>query len=220
MFTGIVRELGTLVADPVESDQGGVRLRIAHSVRLGKLLSIGDSLAVAGVCLTVLADGRERGGAGKPAVSAVELSRETLVRTRLGRMKRGDSLNLEPALRAGDPLGGHWLQGHVDMLATLVRRADRGAHSEFTLAIPRGMAAYIVEKGSVALDGVSLTVASCDDGTFTVALIPHTLEATTLGKARANDRFHFEADVLAKYIERMLDVRGLLRAKEEGGIEE
>ncbi len=158
MFTGIVRELGSLTADPEDSGQGGVRLRIGHSAELGAELPTGASLAVAGVCLTVVA-----GPGGRSAVeSEVELSRETLARTRLGSLRLGDRVNLEPALRVGDPLGGHWLQGHVDTLARLLRRDDREAHSEFTVAIPRGMAAYVVEKGSVALDGVSLTVAACD----------------------------------------------------------
>ncbi len=207
MFTGIVRELGTLIAAPANSGQGGVRLLIGHSAELGRLLAPGASLGVSGVCLTVLdTDARSE------VVSEVELSRETLARTRLGRLRSGDRVNLEPALRAGDPLGGHWVQGHVDTVATLVRRDDREAHSEFTVAIPRGMASYVVEKGSVALDGVSLTVASCSLESFTVALIPHTLEVTTLGGARPGSRFHFEADVLAKYVERMLLVRGLIPA--------
>ena len=207
MFTGIVRELGTLIAAPANSGQGGVRLLIGHSAELGRLLAPGASLGVSGVCLTVLdTDARSE------VVSEVELSRETLARTRLGRLRTGDRVNLEPALRAGDPLGGHWVQGHVDTVATLVRRDDREAHSEFTVAIPRGMASYVVEKGSVALDGVSLTVASCNLESFTVALIPHTLEVTTLGGARPGSRFHFEADVLAKYVERMLLVRGLIPA--------
>jgi len=212
MFTGIVRELGTLTADPENSGQGGVRLRIGHSADLGALLAPGASLAVAGVCLTVLPGGRPD-AAGLGAIeSAVELSRETLARTRLGRLRQGDPVNLEPALRAGDPLGGHWVQGHVDTLAVLLRRDDREAHSEFTVGIPRGMEPYLVEKGSVALDGVSLTVAACGAESFTVALIPHTLEVTTLGRARPGSRFHLEADILAKYVERMLLVRGLIRS--------
>lgn len=212
MFTGIVRELGHLTAAPEDSGQGGVRLRIGHSAELGAQLTPGASLAVSGVCLTVLATGTSSG-----VESEVELSRETLARTRLGRLRLDEQVNLEPALRAGDPLGGHWVQGHVDAVATLLRRDDREAHSEFTVSIPRGMEAYVVEKGSVALDGVSLTVASCDSDSFTVALIPHTLGVTTLGAARPGSRFHFEADVLAKYVERMLLVRGLIRTSAGSG---
>ena len=212
MFTGIVRELGTLIAAPADSGQGGVRLRIGHSPELGALLAPGASLGVSGVCLTVIETVHR-----SATESEVELARETLARTRLGRLRQADRVNLEPALRAGDPLGGHWVQGHVDGLATLMRRDDREAHSEFTVAIPRGLEGYVVEKGSVALDGVSLTVASCNLDSFTVALIPHTLAVTTLGAARPGSRFHFEADVLAKYVERMLLVRGLVRAAEGSG---
>lgn len=217
MFTGIVRELGLLIAAPADSDQGGVRLRIGHSAELGALLPPGASLAVAGVCLTVLETARRVSG-GSPVESEVELSRETLGRTRLGRMREGARVNLEPALRAGDALGGHWVQGHVDTVATLVRRDDREAHSEFTVRVPRSLGAYVVEKGSVTLDGVSLTVSACDSQSFSVALIPHTLEFTTLGEARPGSRFHFEADVLAKYVERLLLVRGLVRPAEGSGM--
>ena len=136
MFTGIVRELGHLTAAPEDSGQGGVRLRIGHSAELGAQLTPGASLAVSGVCLTVLATGRSSG-----VESEVELSRETLARTRLGRLRLDERVNLEPALRAGDPLGGHWVQGHVDGVATLLRRDDREAHSEFTVSIPREMEA-------------------------------------------------------------------------------
>lgn len=200
VFTGIVQEVGRLKSDPAPSAEGGVRLVLSHSTALGKRLESGASLAVAGVCLTVVEGTRKR--------SAVELSRETLARTRLGRLKRGDPVNLERAVVAGEALGGHWVQGHVDGLATLRRRVDQERHSRFTVEIPRGLERYLVEKGSVALDGVSLTVAGLDEESFDVALVPHTLEATTLGSARPGHRFHFEADVLAKYVERMLSVRG------------
>jgi riboflavin synthase len=227
MFTGIVRELGTLTESPADSRRGGVRLRIGHSAELGAQLAPGASLAVAGVCLTVL-DPPRRSGAhlkitpelaakGIGAITEVELSRETLARTRFGRLRQGERVNLEPALRMGDAVGGNWVQGHVDGVATLLRRDDRDAHSEFTVGIPRGVEAYVVEKGSVVLDGVSLTVASCSGDSFTVALIPHTLEVTTLGAAIVGSRFHFEADVLAKYVESMLVARGLLRAADGNG---
>jgi riboflavin synthase len=196
VFTGLVVERGRLTADPRESPQGGVRLEIGHSHELAERLSLGASLAVSGVCLTVVEL--------EPASCAVELSRETLARTRLGRLRAGDAVNLEPPLRAGDPLGGHFVQGHVDGVVRLRRRADAGAHSEFEIETPPALARYVVEKGSVALDGVSLTVAAVLARGFTVALIPHTLEVTTLGAARPGALFHFEADVLAKYVERAL----------------
>ena len=202
VFTGIVEERGRLIADPSPSDDGGVRLSISHSSGLGEKLSLGASLAVAGACLTIVGGDRDR--------SEVELARETLARTRLGRLRRGDEVNLETALRAGDALGGHWVQGHVDGLAEMVRRDDREGHAEMEIEIPRGMSSYVVEKGSVTLDGVSMTVSALGRETFHVALLPHTLRMTTLGQARPGHRFHFEADVLAKYVERMLEQRGLL----------
>lgn len=176
-----------------------MRLEISHSPAVGARLELGASLAVSGVCLTVV----ER-DAGR---CEVELSRETVARTRLGRLRRGDEVNLEPALRVGDPMGGHWVQGHVDGLVRLLRRSDLEEHSEFEVEMPRGLAPYVVEKGSVTLDGVSLTVAGLGSGWFSIALIPHTLEVTTLGAARPGDAFHFEADILAKYVERALSLR-------------
>ncbi len=196
MFTGIVVERGRLIADPKPSPRGGVLLRIAHGAALGKRLEVGASLAVAGVCLTLVES--------SPRRSMVELSPETLARTRLGRLHAGDEVNLEPALRMGDPLGGHWVQGHVDGLLKVQARRDAQDHSRFTLALPPAFDAWIVEKGSVTLDGVSLTVASRDEGSFDVALVPHTLDVTTLGAARPGDRLHFEADVLAKYVAQAL----------------
>ncbi len=200
MFTGLVLERGRLSADPAPSSRGGVLLSLEHSRALGKRLGIGASLAVAGVCLTVVES--------RPQRSSVELSPETLARTRLGRLKLGDEVNLEPPLRVGDPLGGHWVQGHVDGMVKLRARRDLGDHSRFTFDLPRHGAAAIVEKGSVALDGVSLTVAAREPDGFEVALIPHTLEVTTLGSARPGDKLHFETDVLAKYVASALAARG------------
>ena len=179
--------------------RGGVELVLEHGEALGELLPVGASVAVAGACLTVAAraDGR----------TVVELSPETLARTRLGRLRRGDEVNLEPALRMGDALGGHWVQGHVDGLVEVQSRRDLADHSRFTVAHPAAFDAWIAEKGSVALDGVSLTVASREPSRFDVALVPHTLAVTTLGGVRPGDRLHFEADVLAKYVERALAAR-------------
>lgn len=200
MFTGLVVERGRLSADPRRTAAGGLRLALEFGPEVGGRLTPGASLAVAGVCLTVL----------EPTATSceVELSQETLARTRLGRLREGDEVNLEPALRVGDPMGGHWVQGHVDGLARLVSRRDDGEHSRFRVRAPAGAGGWLVEKGSVALDGVSLTLAWCDGAEFDVALIPHTLEVTTLGAARPGDRFHFEGDILAKYVERALAGRG------------
>lgn len=204
MFTGIVVERGRVLSDPGPSGRGGVALSVGHSRELAERLEIGASLSVSGVCLTVTA--LEEAGDG--ARSAVELSPETLERTNLGALAEGSGVNLEPALRAGDPLGGHWVQGHVDATLAVLGREDLADHSVFTFELPGEQARYVVEKGSVALDGVSLTVARRLDDRFTVALIPHTLEVTTLGERRAGERVNFEVDVLAKYVESMLAERG------------
>lgn len=178
-----------------------MRLRVRHSAALGELLSLGASLAVSGVCLTVIELLGEE--------SLVELSPETLRRTTLGGLRAGSAVNLEPALRMGDALGGHWVQGHVDGTVAVVAVETVGDHREVSCELPADLAPFVVEKGSVALDGVSLTVAALAEGRFEVALIPHTLEVTTLGALRAGDRLNVEVDLLGKYVHRALALRGL-----------
>ena len=202
MFTGIVIERGRLIADPTPSGQGGVRLEIGLSPALAARLAIGDSLAVAGVCLTITERDADR--------IAVELSPETLSRTTLGELRRGDAVNLEPALRMGDPLGGHWVQGHVDGTAQVVDRRDLTDHRELAFSIPADLEPLLVEKGSVPVDGVSLTVSALLPDRFEVALIPHTLEATTLSELAPGDRVNLEVDVIGKYVHRILAARGLV----------
>jgi riboflavin synthase len=161
--------------------------------------SVGDSVSVNGCCLTVVAaaDGR----------IAFDVVPESLSRTSLGRFAPGTRVNLEPALRAGDPLGGHYVQGHVEAVGR-VRRADDDADGrQLWLDAPRDVLRYLVGKGSVTVDGTSLTVAALDDAGFAVALVPHTLAATTLGELRPGDPVNLEADVLAKYVERLLEAR-------------
>jgi len=205
MFTGIVRERGRLAADP-EPSVAGVRLRVACSPELARALAIGDSLAVSGVCLTIV----ERHELdGSTAVVELDLSPETIARTTLGALRARAEVNLEPALRAGEPLGGHWVQGHVDGTLAVLAVRELGDHREVDFELPRAHAAFVVEKGSVTLDGVSLTVASLADDRFGVALVPHTLAVTTLGALRIGDRLNFEVDVLAKYVQRALSLRGL-----------
>lgn len=200
MFTGLVRERGRLIEDPRPSGQGGQRLRIAHSEELSALLSLGASLSVSGVCLTLVEL--------SPGISEVELAPETLRRTTLGGLRAGAELNLEPAMRLGDPLGGHWVQGHVDGTLALVGRRDLERHRELELELPAELAPFVVEKGSVTLDGVSLTVSRLHAGSFEVALIPHTLEITNLSRLAPGDRVNFEVDVLAKYVNRALNLAG------------
>ncbi|HEX6202551.1 MAG TPA: riboflavin synthase [Thermoanaerobaculia bacterium] len=207
MFTGIVHERGRLLSDPAASGRGGSALAIGHGRELAARLEVGASLAVAGVCLTVTELADVPGGGAR---SLVELSPETLSRTTLGHFAAGDAVNLEPALRVGDSLGGHWVQGHVDGVISLLHRHDEAEHSTFVFELPEAFAPYLVEKGSVALDGVSLTIARPVADRFRVALIPHTLEVTTLGDLEPGDHVNLEVDVLAKYVERLLARRGSL----------
>ncbi len=204
MFTGIVLERGRLSTDPepAAGGRGGMRLRVAVSPQLGHGLTIGSSLAVAGVCLTIVEHGGEE--------VVVELSPETLARTTLGDLRRGAEVNLEPALRVGEALGGHWVQGHVDGVAGIVARRETGEHRVLRVALPGALRPLVVEKGSVAVDGVSLTVAAATADAFEVALIPHTLQVTTLGALAPGDRVNLEMDVLAKYVHRALAERGLV----------
>ena len=202
MFTGLVRERGRLIDEPRRSAHGGVVLSVGLGEALAGELEIGASLAVSGVCLTIV---EMSAGA-----VAVELSPETLARTTLGDLQRGSAVNLEPALKVGDPLGGHFVQGHVDATTEVTARRDLEDHRELTFATPRALRAFVVEKGSLAIDGVSLTVARMTDDSFTVALIPHTLEVTNLGDLDCDDRVNLEVDVLAKHVHRALQVAGVI----------
>jgi riboflavin synthase len=208
MFTGLILERGRLISDPAPSGQGGVRLAVGMSPGLAERLGIGDSVAVSGVCLTVV----ERGS----GQVVVELSPETIARTNLGELRGGDEVNLEPALRMGDPLGGHMVQGHVDATAEVVGRRDLTDHRVLAFSIPPDLAPFLVEKGSVTVDGVSLTVSALLSDRFEVALIPHTLAMTTLSLRVPGDRVNLEMDVLAKYVHRMLAARGLVSPLPEG----
>ena len=188
MFTGIVEARGRVGA----LDDG--RLTV-DAGKLGTDAAVGDSIAVNGVCLTVA----ER----SDGTLALDLAEETLRRTALGRLAKGDQVNLERPLTLLSRLGGHVVQGHVDGVGTVVDVRPAGQGSEMTIELPDGLARYLVEKGSVAVDGVSLTVAGLDGDRFTVALIPHTLQATTFGSRREGDPVNVEVDVLAKYVERL-----------------
>jgi len=186
VFTGLVREVGKVV-----SFENG-RLRVESSLAA----AIGDSVSIAGCCLTVV-DGDRR-------TLAFDAVPETLARTTLGRLRPGDGVNLEPALRAGEPLGGHYVQGHVDGVGAVRSVAEEGDGRRVWLDAPESIHRYCVEKGSVAVDGVSLTIAAVDDSGFAVALVPHTLAVTTLGSLAPGDPVNLEADVLAKYVEKLV----------------
>ena len=190
MFTGLVEEVGQVAALDVRSD--GARLRVAATRVLDGLV-LGDSVAVDGTCLTVVTIHRD--GFEIDAVS------ETLERTTLGDRAVGDPVNLERALRAGDRMGGHLVQGHVDGTGQITGVTDVGIGRHVVVSAPAEIRRYVVEKGSITVDGVSLTVAACIDDGFAVALIPHTLGSTTLGGAVVGRRVNLEVDLVAKYVE-------------------
>ena len=193
MFTGIVEELGSVRS--MELRNGLATLAIACEVVTADA-QIGDSISVNGCCLTVTA--LPEGG------FTVEVMGETLARTGVGRLGPGDRVNLERALRADARLGGHMVQGHVDATATVVDLTDHGDWTVMRLTLPSALAPYVVEKGSITVDGTSLTVMGVDDEHFWVGLIPHTMAVTVLGSRRAGDVVNLEADVIAKYVERLL----------------
>jgi riboflavin synthase len=193
VFTGIVRELGRVIS--LEGDEERARLVIA-APGLASELEIGDSVAVDGCCLTVV-DRRDE-------TLAFDLSAETLSRSALGSFGAGQSANLEPAIRAAEPLGGHYVQGHVDAVGRVRSLLPEGDGVRMWLEVPLDVLRYCVEKGSLTVAGVSLTIAELTDDAVAVALIPHTLEVTTLGKAKPGDAVNIEADVIAKYVERLL----------------
>lgn len=197
MFTGLVEELGDVAALDPTGD--GVRLRLSAATVTDDI-EIGASIAVNGVCLTVV-----EFDAGSFAVDAVP---ETMERSSLGRLAVGSPVNLERAVRASDRLGGHIVQGHVDGTTEIleIESYDDGSW-RYHFALGASLAPYVVEKGSVTLDGISLTVASLEQDRFSIAVIPHTAEVTTLGSASIGDVVNVEVDVLAKYVERQLAVR-------------
>jgi riboflavin synthase len=193
MFTGLVREIGNVKG--VARTAGGARLH----VDLGGLAAdtkVGDSVAVSGACLTVAELSGE--------VAAFDVIEETLKRTTLGELASGAKVNLEPAVRAGEPLGGHFVTGHVDGVATCRSRREIGEGAEVTFDLADALLGDVVEKGSISLDGVSLTVAKLEMAGFAVALVPHTLRETTLGSVRPGAHVNVEADLLVKAVRRVI----------------
>jgi riboflavin synthase len=192
MFTGIITDLGT-----VKSVSAGesTRFEIATAYDLATV-AMGASIACAGVCLTVVGKNGD--------YFTVDVSNETLAHTTLGRWQVGQPINLERPLRAGDELGGHIVSGHVDAVSRVIDRKPDGASVRFTFALPDGLAGFIAPKGSVTIDGVSLTVNEVEEGYFGVNLIPHTLEVTSLGTLQPGTLVNIEIDVVARYLARLL----------------
>ena len=192
MFTGLVQGLGRIV----RSERTGDGVRVTVGTPLSGELESGDSIAVNGVCLTATEIGADS--------FAAEVMNETLARTSLGDAQPGSDVNLELALRASDRLGGHIVQGHVDALGTVSGLSEDGFARRVTIDAPAEVLRYIVQKGSITVDGVSLTVAELDNQSFTVSLIPETLQRTNLGRAELGTRVNLEVDVLAKYVEKLI----------------
>jgi riboflavin synthase len=194
VFTGLVQGVGSVAG--IERSEDGARVTIATP--LVAELSAGDSIAINGVCLTAVElDGES---------FATDAMNETLARTSLGDLAEGASVNLELPLRAGDRLGGHVVQGHVDGLGEVIEQGDDGFARRIRIGAPPDVLRYVVEKGSIAVDGVSLTVTAVDERSFTVSLIPETLQRTNLGRLEAGSRLNLEVDVLAKYVEKLMVV--------------
>ena len=200
MFTGLVEERGTVAA--VEERPGGRRFWIA-AARVMEDARVGDSIAVSGCCLTAVAV--------EPARFAVEAVPETLARTTLGEWREGDAVNLERSLKLDQRLGGHLVQGHVDGVGEIADVAPEGDGRRVAIELPPPLARYVAEKGSLAVDGTSLTVARADGSRCEVALIPHTLAVTVAGDYRPGRRVNLEVDLVARYVARLLDEAGLAK---------
>jgi riboflavin synthase len=196
MFTGLIQALGRVVANT----EG--KLRVAVDGALGAVAA-GDSIAVAGVCLTALDD--------DSSVLSFAVSPETLARTTLGRLPIGARVNLEPSLLPTSRMGGHWVSGHVDAVGTVLERAADGAFERWRFSLPLAIAPLVAVKGSIAIDGTSLTVNAVDSDSFAVTLIPHTLTHTTFAERGAGDSVNLEADLLARYAARVLEFAGAPR---------
>ena len=193
MFTGIIQCVGSITR--LDRIGGDVQLVLACPGFELEDVALGDSISVSGVCLTVVERGTDS--------LAFDVSNETLARTTLGQRTRGDRVNLEKALRLGDRLGGHVVTGHVDGIGRVAAIADDGRAQRWRFTIPHSLAKYVAEKGSVCVDGVSLTVNAVGTDWFNVALIPHTIAVTTFASRHAGDTVNIEVDVIARYVERL-----------------
>jgi riboflavin synthase len=193
VFTGIVEELGEVAE--LDVTPSGARLGV-RAPKLAPLTAIGDSISISGCCLTVVSIDNE--------LLRFEAVPETLARTSLGALGVGDHVNLEDALRAGEPFGGHLVQGHVDGVGTITSVDREGDGYRIAISTPSGLLRYLAEKGSIGVAGISLTVAALGDDGFEVALIPHTWNSTTISGWEVGDQVNLEVDVIAKYVERLL----------------
>lgn len=194
MFTGIVEDLGTVKNIKRKKDDVVFTFEVGN-INLKEVI-LGDSIAVNGTCLTVTSLSKK--------TFTVDASKETLAKTNLGKLKVGKTVNLELALKAGDKMGGHMVNGHIDGVGKVKSRAKQGESYEFTFSVPKNLSKYIVEKGSVAIDGVSLTVNAVKGDNFVVNIIPFTQKATTFGQIRKGSSVNIECDIIGKYVEKFL----------------
>lgn len=200
MFTGLIEDLGTL--RQLRRESGRVQLTLATGIPMGEL-AIGESIAVNGICLTVVAFG---GG-----TFTADVSPESMDRTTLGELRPGSLVNLERALRLGDRLGGHLVSGHVDGVAVLLEKCNDGNAVRLSFRWAADLNRFVVEKGSITIDGISLTVNQVGDETFSVAIIPQTLAATNLQHCKPGSRVNIETDIIGKYVARLLEQRGVVK---------
>jgi riboflavin synthase len=207
MFTGLI--LGKGIVLEKRSSGSGMIFTLESDFDLSGPEE-GESIAVNGVCLTAKNIGSRK--------FTVDVSPESLSRTNLGKLSVGSKVNLERALRLSDRLGGHMVSGHVDAVSTVLEKRPVQNFVQFTFRIPAGLGKYIIEKGSIAIDGTSLTVNNCDDKTFSIVVIPHTLEVTLLGTLREGDSVNIEVDLIGKYVEKMLQADPGNPVKSQGGI--
>ncbi len=194
MFTGIIQALGSL--QKIEPQAGDCRLYIATGELPMQDVQPGDSIAVNGVCLTAIEPGKHG--------FAADVSAETLSKTTLGQKKAGDKLNLEKALTLSTPLGGHLVSGHVDGVGQVIRRWHDGRSERFDIRAPKALARYIARKGSICVDGISLTVNEVNGDCFALNIVPHTLQVTTIGDYQAGTAVNLEVDLIARYLERLM----------------
>lgn len=208
MFTGLIEDIGTVRR--LRRGPGGMELLVGTGIPTADL-TLGESIAVDGVCLTVTSFG--------DGAFAADVSPESLERTGLGTLSVGSRVNLERALQLGARLGGHMVSGHIDCRAEIASRHSRGNAVVFAFRMPAEALCYVVEKGSIAIDGISLTVNAVDEAGFSIAVIPHTLEKTTLAHKSPGDRVNIETDMIGKYIERLLSRKGGEDEPSGGGID-
>jgi riboflavin synthase len=204
MFTGIIAAVGRI--DAVESNGGDLSLRVAMTTLDLNDVALGDSIAINGVCLTVVAMAAD--------ILSFDVSRESISRTSLGTVKKGSMVNLEKALAVGERLGGHFVSGHVDGLGKVISMKQSARSVQFRFEVPAGLERYIAEKGSICIDGTSLTVNAVKDNWFEVNIIPHTMQETIMSHYKVGTEVNLEVDLIARYLERLLpdnDSKGLTR---------